>query len=130
MSNEPLCVRRSCGSLNGQIAHALIEQTEYDDRYAELLAQSRAIEEQISQIAEQREQLRARKRELGAFYKVLKEMRPIMEFDEELWNMAVENVVIQKDAAITVRLKIKRQRSSIILETALKSKGRSQQSGI
>jgi len=33
-------------------------------------------------------------------------MGPIMEFDEELWNMAVENVVIQKDAAITIRLKI------------------------
>ena len=102
-------------------AHALIEQAEHDDRYAEILARSRVIEEQISQIEEQRERRKARKRELGAFNKALKEMGPIMEFDEELWNMAVENVVIQKDAAITIRLKIKRQRSSIILETAVKS---------
>jgi hypothetical protein len=114
-------VSESMRKLVDAYAHALIEQTEYDDRYSKLLARSRAIEERIAQIREQREQRKARKRELGAFYKALKDMGPIMEFDEELWNMAVENVVIQKDAAITIRLKIKRQRSSIILETAVKS---------
>ena len=75
-------------------ARALIEQAAYDDRYAELLAQSRALEEQISEIGEQREQRRARKRELDAFYKMLKETGPIVEFDEELWNVAVERVMI------------------------------------
>jgi hypothetical protein len=99
-------VSESMRKLVDAYAHALIEQVEYDDRYAELLARSRAIEERIAQIREQREQRKARKRELGAFYKALKDMGPIMEFDEELWNMAVENVVIQKDAAITIRLKI------------------------
>ena len=81
-------------------AHALIEQGEYDDRYTELLIQSRALEERIARIGEQLEQQKARKRELDAFYKVLKETGPIMEFDEELWNVAVEKATIQIGAGI------------------------------
>ena len=78
-------------------AHALIEQAEYEDRYAGLLAQSRAIEVRISQIGKQREQRKARKRELDAFYKVLRTAGPILEFDEELWNAAVESVIVRED---------------------------------
>ena len=81
-------------------AHALIEQAAYDDRYAELLAQSRALEEQIAEIGEQREQRRARKRELDAFYNVLKATGPIVEFDEELWNVAVKNALIRTNGEI------------------------------
>lgn len=86
-------------------ARALIEQSEYDYRYAELLVQSRAIEERISKIGEQREQRKARKRELDAFYKMLKATRPIVEFNEELWNVAVESVTILNENRITFRLK-------------------------
>ena len=75
-------------------ARALIEQAAYDDRYAELLAQSQTIEEQIAEIGEQREQRRARKRELDAFYKMLKATGPIVEFDEELWNVAVDRMTV------------------------------------
>jgi len=88
-------VSESMRKLVDAYAHALIEQAEYDDRYAELLAQSRAIEEQILQIGVQREQRKARKRELDAFYKTLKQTGTILEFDEELWNVAVECVIIQ-----------------------------------
>jgi hypothetical protein len=75
-------------------ARALIEQAAYDDQYAELLAQSRGLEERIVQIGEQREQRKARKRELDTFYKLLKSTGPILEFDEELWNVAIENLII------------------------------------
>ena len=88
-------------------AHALIEQTAYDDRYVELLAQSRLLEEQIIQIGEQREQRKARKRELDAFYKVLKATGPIMEFDDELWNVAVGNCAIHADKGIIIHWKNK-----------------------
>jgi len=76
-------------------ARALIEQNVYDDQYAELLAQSLTLEEEIGKIEEQREQRKARKRELDTFYKVLKAAGPIVEFDEELWNVAVARVIIQ-----------------------------------
>ncbi len=76
-------------------AHALIEQDEYDGRYAELLAQSRAIETRIAEIGEQREQRKARKRELDAFSKVLKATGPIVEFDEGLWKLAIRSVIIK-----------------------------------
>ena len=85
-SKELETVSESMRKLVDAYAHALIEQTEYGDRYAELLAQSRAIEERIAEIGEQREQRKARKRELDAFYKALKATGPIVEFDEELWN--------------------------------------------
>jgi len=86
-------------------AHALIEQEEYDDRYAGLLAQSRALEERIAQIGEQREQRKTRKRELDAFCKALKATGPIVEFDEELWNVAVEKVTIQSVTRIIFTLR-------------------------
>ena len=86
-------------------ARALIEQAAYDDRYAELLAHSQTIEEQIAEIGEQREQRRARKCELDAFYKMLKATGPIVEFDEELWNVAVESVIIDNVNPITFKLK-------------------------
>jgi hypothetical protein len=81
-------------------ARALIEQSAYDDRYAELLAQSRAIEERITEIGEQREQRKVRKRELDTFYKVLKSTGPILEFDEELWNVAVVSILVDKDGEV------------------------------
>lgn len=76
-------------------AHALIVQAEYDDRYAELLAQSRMLEERITEIGEQRERRKVRKRELDAFYKVLKTTGIIVEFDENLWNLVVEHVTVR-----------------------------------
>ena len=90
-------VSASMHKLVDNYARALIEQVEYDDRYAELLAKSRALEERIAQIGEQREQRKARKRELDAFYKVLKTTGPIVEFDEELWNVAVASMKVQVD---------------------------------
>jgi len=86
-------------------AHALIEQSEYNERYAVLLTQSRSLEDRIAQIGEQGEQRRARMRELNAFYKLLKQTGPIMEFDEELWNVAVEKVKILADATIVLNQK-------------------------
>ena len=88
-------------------AHALIDQAEYDDRYAELLAQSRAIEEQIAEIGEQLEQRKARKREMDAYYRVLKATGPIVEFDEELWNVAVESVLVHEDGKLQIKQRIR-----------------------
>ncbi|MPM10300.1 hypothetical protein SDC9_56628 [bioreactor metagenome] len=88
-------VSESMRKLIDAYAHALIEQAEYDNRYAEILALSRAIEERIAEIGGQREQRKARKRELDAFYKALKAAGPIMEFDEELWNVAVKGVIVR-----------------------------------
>ena len=75
-------------------ARALIEQGEYDGRYAELLAQSQGIETRISEFWEQRERRKARKRELDAFCKVLMATGPIQEFDKELWNVVVQSVIV------------------------------------
>ena len=86
-------------------ARARVEQKEYDDQYTELLAQSRMLEEQITEIGEQREQRKGRKWELDAFYKMLKETGPISEFDEELWNVAVESVLVREDGKMTFCLK-------------------------
>ena len=93
-SNELKAVSESMRKLVDAYAHALIEQGEYDDRYAELLAQSRVHEEQIAQIGTQREQRKTRKRELDAFYKMLKTTGPIVEFDEEMWNVVVKKVIV------------------------------------
>lgn len=89
-------VSESLRKLVDTYAHALIEQTEYDNRYAELLAQSSAVEKRIAEIGEQREQRKTRKRELDTLYRLLKEKGPIMEFDEELWNVAVESVIVHE----------------------------------
>lgn len=94
VGKELEAVSESMRNLVDAYAHALIEQAEYDDRYAELLAQSRVIEDRIAQIGEQREQRKARKRELDAFYKVLKAAGPIVEFDEDLWNVTVKSVTV------------------------------------
>jgi uncharacterized protein (DUF3084 family) len=99
-------VSESMRKLVDAYAHALIIQAEYDDRYAELLAQSRMLEERITEIGEQREQKRARKRELDAFYKVLKARGPIVEFDEELWDVAVEKIVIGSDGRLVFQLRL------------------------
>jgi len=98
-------VSESMHKLVDAYAHALIEQVKYDDRYAELLARSRAIEERIAEIGEQREQRKARKRGLDAFYKVLKATGPIMDFDEELWNVAVESVSVYTNGKMALRLR-------------------------
>lgn len=94
-SKELETVSESMRKLVDAYAHALIEQTEYDNRYTELLAQSSAVEKRIAEIGEQREQRKTRKRELDAFYKVLKATGPIMEFDEKLWNVAVKGVIVR-----------------------------------
>jgi hypothetical protein len=99
-------VSESMRKLVDAYAHALIEQAEYDDRYAELLAKSRAIEERIAEIGGKREQRKARKRELDAFYKTLKQTGPILEFDEELWNVAVESITICPEKQIVFALRL------------------------
>ena len=98
-------VSESMRRLVDDYARALIEQNVYDDQYAELLAQSRLLEAKITQFGEQREQRKTRKRELDAFYKVLKTAGPIVEFDEGLWNVAVESVLLREDGKITFCLK-------------------------
>jgi len=100
-------VSASMRKLVDAYAHAMIEQREYDDRYAELLAQSQVLEEQIVRIGEQCEQRRARKHELDAFYKVLKSTGPILEFDEELWNVAVESVLVHEDGKLQIKQRIR-----------------------
>ena len=95
-------VSESMRKLVGDHARALIEQTEYNGQYAELLAQGRALEEQIAEIGEQREQRKARKRELDAFYKKLKATDPIVEFDEELWNVTVNTILIRLDGRLEI----------------------------
>jgi hypothetical protein len=97
-------VSYSMRKLVDDYARALIRQDEYDGRYAELLAQSRALEEQIAQIGVQYEQRKARKRELDAFYKMLKETGPIVEFDEELWNVAVKSLNVSHEHHMMVCL--------------------------
>ena len=93
-------VSESMRKLVDDYARALIEQAEYDDQYAELLDQSRLLEERIAQIGEQREQRKARKRELDAFYKMLKTTGQIAEFDEELWNRAVKSVIVSSEGEL------------------------------
>jgi site-specific DNA recombinase len=98
-------VSESMRKLFDAYAHALIEEGEYDDRYAELLTQSQTLENHISQIGKQREQRKARKRDLDAFYKALKATGPIVEFDEELWNAAVVSAMVEKNGAMQFQLR-------------------------
>ena len=102
-SNELKAVSESMRKLVDDCARVFIDHAEYDDRYAEILAQSRAIEDRIVQIRELCEQRKARKRELDAFYKVLKATGPILEFDEELWNVAVEKIIVQADGKLQIK---------------------------
>ncbi|HAS72881.1 MAG TPA: hypothetical protein DCS67_01905 [Clostridiales bacterium UBA8960] len=97
-------VSESMRKLLDDYARALIDQGEYDDQYAARLAQSRAIEKRIAVISEQREQCKARKRELDAFYKMLKATGPIVEFDEELWNVAVKSLNVSQEHHMMVCL--------------------------
>ena len=55
-SNELEAESESMRKLVDAYAHALIKLAEYDNRYAGLLAQSRAIEDRIAQIGKLREQ--------------------------------------------------------------------------
>ena len=100
---ELKAVSESMRELVEDYARAFIDQTAYDDQYAELLAQSLLLEDQITQAGEQREQRKARKRELDAFYKVLKATGPLVEFDEELWNVAVEKIIVQADGKLQIK---------------------------
>jgi DNA invertase Pin-like site-specific DNA recombinase len=95
-------VSESMRKLVGDYARALIEQIEYDGQYAGLLAQSRALEAQVAEIGEQREQRKARKRELDVFYKMLKATGPIVEFDEELWNVTVNTILVRLDGRLEI----------------------------
>jgi DNA invertase Pin-like site-specific DNA recombinase len=90
-------ISASMHKLVDDYARTLIEQTTYDDQYAELLSESRDLEERIVEIGEQREQRKARKRELDAFYRVLKATGPIIEFDEELWNVVVKSIIVRQE---------------------------------
>jgi DNA invertase Pin-like site-specific DNA recombinase len=85
-------------------ARALVEQKQFDFRYAEFLAQSRVLEEHIEEIAEQREQRKARKRELNEFYKVLEATGIIMEFDDNLWNLVLEYVTVHTEGELKLSL--------------------------
>lgn len=98
-------ISESMRKLVDDYARALIEQDAYNNQCAELLAQIRALEEQIAEIGEQREQRRTRKRELDAFYKALKATGPIVEFDKELWNVAVKCVIIRNRSGLMVSLR-------------------------
>lgn len=97
-------VSESMRKLVDAYAHALIEQVEYDTRYMELLVQSRAIDERLAEIGEQREQRKARERELDAFYKALKQTGPIIEFDEELWKVVMQKVIVETEGTLRLVL--------------------------
>jgi len=98
-------VSESMRKLVDDYARALIEQNMYDDQYAELLAQSRTLEERVAQFRGHREQRKVKKRELDAFYKVLKATGPIVEFDEELWMAMVLKAVIVEKGRITFAIR-------------------------
>ncbi len=75
-------------------AHAAIDPVEYDRRYNELKERYDVAKERLTEIESERLAKKTRKRELEAFYRVLKEIGPLVEFDEGVWNVAVENVIV------------------------------------
>lgn len=76
-------------------AHAIIDPDDYDRRYNKLMARYDAAKEQLVSSEAQRSALKARKRDMAAFCRVLKETEPLVEFDEDVWNVAVGNVIIR-----------------------------------
>ena len=82
-------------------AHAAIDPDEYDRRYNELLAQYDNAKARVTEIEERRSARKARKRDLEAFYKVLKMTGPLAEFDEGVWNVAVERALVYSKGLVT-----------------------------
>ena len=82
-------------------AHSAIEPDEYDRRYNELLARYDKAKARVPEIGERRSARKARKRDLEAFYKVLKMTGPLAEFDEGVWNVAVERALVYSNGLVT-----------------------------
>ena len=81
-------------------AHAAIDPDEYDRRYNELLARYDNAKARVTEIEERRSARKARKRDLEAFYKVLKMTGPLVEFDEGIWNVAVESALVYSNGRV------------------------------
>jgi len=82
-------------------AHAAIDPDEYDRRYNELLARYYNAKARVTEIEERRSARKARKRDLEAFYMVLKMTGPLAEFDEGVWNVAVERALVYSNGLVT-----------------------------
>jgi len=82
-------------------AHAAIDPDEYDRRYNELLARYYNAKARVAEIEERRSARKARTRDLEAFYMVLKMTGPLAEFDEGIWNVAVESALVYTNGLIT-----------------------------
>lgn len=82
-------------------ANAAIDPDEYDRRYNELLARYDNAKARVTEIEERRSAHKARKRDLEAFYMVLKMTGPLTELDEGVWNVAVERVLVYSNGLVT-----------------------------
>ena len=85
-----------------QNTYVAIDPDEYNRRYNELMVRYDATKERLMKIEERRSTRKARKRDLEAFYKLLKEKDLILEFDETL-RALISSITVHSKHEISVR---------------------------
>jgi site-specific DNA recombinase len=87
-------------------AHSAIDQAEYQKRYTALVERYETVKRKHSQIIEKRLERAAKREHIKAFLKMLSESDILLtEFDEALWQAAVELVTVHTEHAITFAFK-------------------------
>ena len=84
-------------------ARAPLDQVEYDARRATLLARYDAATARLAEIDAERNQRRMKQANITRFLKILKKQDALVtEFDEELWYITVDKVLVYADGRLSV----------------------------
>ncbi len=83
-------------------ANSVLNQVEYEEKYNALAQRYESIKKGLEGINEKRLEISARYENIMIFMKALEVKEDsIVEFDEEIWNGTVENVIVNTDEKIT-----------------------------
>lgn len=83
-------------------AHSALDQAEYEERYKALAERYESIKKGLEEINEKRLERSAKRESIAAFMRELEHREGLVaEFDEELWNVTIEKVVVHSEYEIT-----------------------------
>jgi len=87
-------------------ASAVLDPTEYDDRYNALVARYEALEEKRGAAQREKRSRELRRAQAAAFFAEVTAREGLLdEFDEQLWNCTVESMAVLVGGGFRVRFK-------------------------
>jgi len=87
-------------------AHSALDQAEYEERYTTLAERYENIKKGLDGINEKRLERRAKRESIVTFMRELEHRDGLVaEFDEDIWNAAIEKVVVYSEHEITFAFK-------------------------